>query len=123
MLEAAQRRRREGADVVVGYVELHGREETERLLIGLEQLPPLQIQVGSRESLLDDARRLADRAGKAGVDVTYVEHPGVIHMWIVFAPTSPARSIWSAGPPLPARPPSWRHPTQVSASTTARSIR
>ena len=32
MLEAAQRRRAEGIDVVVGYVELHGRPETERLL-------------------------------------------------------------------------------------------
>ena len=49
MLEAAQRRRREGADVVVGYVELHGREETERLLVGLEQLPPLQMQFGGTE--------------------------------------------------------------------------
>jgi epsilon-lactone hydrolase len=52
-------------------------------------LPPLQIQVGSRESLLDDARRFADRARQAGVDVTYVEHPGVIHMWIVFGPEIP----------------------------------
>jgi monoterpene epsilon-lactone hydrolase len=45
--------------------------------------------VGSRESLLSDARRLADRARLAGVDVTYVEHPGVIHMWIVFDPDIP----------------------------------
>ena len=59
------------------------------LYADLSGLPPLQIQVGSRESLLDDARRLAERAGKAGVDVTYVEHPDVIHMWIVFAPTIP----------------------------------
>ena len=46
MLEAAQRRRAEGVDVVVGYVELHGRAETERLLAGLEQLPPLMINFG-----------------------------------------------------------------------------
>jgi acetyl esterase/lipase len=52
-------------------------------------LPPLQIQVGSRESLLDDARRFADRARQAGVDVTFIEHPGVIHMWIVFGPDIP----------------------------------
>src|SRR5487761_2710930 len=39
MLEAARKRRVEGADVVVGYVEPHGRDETERLLEGLEQLP------------------------------------------------------------------------------------
>jgi two-component system, OmpR family, sensor histidine kinase KdpD len=49
MLEAAQRHRREGRDVVVGYVELHGRAETERLLAGLEQLPPLIVEVGSGE--------------------------------------------------------------------------
>ncbi len=59
------------------------------LYADLTGLPPLQIQVGSRESLLSDARRLADRARLAGVDVTYVEHPGVIHMWIVFDPDIP----------------------------------
>src|SRR5580692_3959794 len=58
MLEAAQRRRAEGVDVVVGYVELHGRPETERLLEGLTQLPPLMIQLGGkprREFNLDAA--------------------------------------------------------------------
>src|ERR1700733_12719504 len=58
MLEAAQRRRAEGLDVVVGYVELHGREETERLLLGLEQLPPLIMNFGTttrREFDLDAA--------------------------------------------------------------------
>jgi two-component system, OmpR family, sensor histidine kinase KdpD len=58
MLEAAQRHRREGRDVVVGYVELHGREETERLLAGLEQLPPLMMKFGTgmrREFNLDAA--------------------------------------------------------------------
>lgn len=59
------------------------------LYADLTGLPPLQIQVGSRESLLDDARRLADRGRQDGVDVTYIEHPGVIHMWIVFGPEIP----------------------------------
>jgi epsilon-lactone hydrolase len=59
------------------------------LYADLAGLPPLQIQVGSRESLLDDARRLAERARQAGVDVTLIEHPGVIHMWIVFGPDIP----------------------------------
>ena len=40
MLEAARRERAEGIDVVVGYVEPHGRPETEALLQGLEALPP-----------------------------------------------------------------------------------
>ena len=40
MLEAARRDRLAGVEVVVGYVELHGRPETEALLEGLESLPP-----------------------------------------------------------------------------------
>jgi hypothetical protein len=40
MLEAARKARAEGVDVVVGYVETHGRAETEALLQGLEILPP-----------------------------------------------------------------------------------
>src|SRR5262245_26002334 len=40
MLEAARREKLEGIDVVVGYVEPHGRTETEALLEGLETLPP-----------------------------------------------------------------------------------
>src|SRR5580698_6711855 len=43
MLEAARNIRAGGADVVVGYVEPHGRVDTERLLEGLEQLPFLAV--------------------------------------------------------------------------------
>jgi len=39
MLEAAQMRREEGVDIVVGVAETHGRKETESLLDGLEILP------------------------------------------------------------------------------------
>jgi two-component system sensor histidine kinase KdpD len=39
MLEAAHQRLDEGLDVVVGYIETHGRKETEALLAGLEVLP------------------------------------------------------------------------------------
>ena len=39
MLQSAQRLRESGVDVVVGYVETHGRAETQRLLDGLEILP------------------------------------------------------------------------------------
>ncbi len=44
MLEAARAARAAGADLVVGYVEPHGRVETERLLEGLEQLPPIDVR-------------------------------------------------------------------------------
>jgi two-component system sensor histidine kinase KdpD len=40
MLEAARELEAAGVDVVVGYVETHGRAETETLLEGLEVLPP-----------------------------------------------------------------------------------
>src|SRR5688572_24262315 len=39
MLEAAQQRLAQGLDVVVGYVETHGRAETEEMLSGLPTLP------------------------------------------------------------------------------------
>ncbi|MBC7871749.1 MAG: sensor histidine kinase KdpD [Chitinophagaceae bacterium] len=39
MLDAAQARRAEGVDVVVGYVEPHRRPETEAMLEGLEVIP------------------------------------------------------------------------------------
>jgi two-component system sensor histidine kinase KdpD len=44
MLEAAQRERAAGLEVVVGYVEPHGRAETEALLAGLETIPSREIQ-------------------------------------------------------------------------------
>ena len=44
MLLAAQARRREGCDVVVGIVEPHGRRETEALLEGLEVIPRQQVE-------------------------------------------------------------------------------
>src|SRR5262247_3427213 len=40
MLEAARELQADGVDVVVGYVETHGRAETSALLEGLETLPP-----------------------------------------------------------------------------------
>ena len=44
MLLAAQARRRDGVDVVVGVVEAHGRRETEALLDGLEVIPRQQVE-------------------------------------------------------------------------------
>src|SRR5262249_32720706 len=44
----ARNLKRSGADVVVGYVEPHGRAETEVLLEGLERLPHLQISYRGR---------------------------------------------------------------------------
>jgi epsilon-lactone hydrolase len=43
--------------------------------------PPILIQVGSDETLLDDATRLAVRAGAADVAVTLEIWPHMIHAW------------------------------------------
>src|SRR5712671_248631 len=44
MLEDARIRKAKGVDVVVGYVEPHGRAETEALLHGLEQINYLEVK-------------------------------------------------------------------------------
>src|SRR4029078_9523899 len=44
MLVAAQRRKAEGMDVVVGVVETHGRAETEAQLAGLEVIPRRNVE-------------------------------------------------------------------------------
>jgi two-component system, OmpR family, sensor histidine kinase KdpD len=62
MLEAARAAFAGGADIVVGYVEPHGRAETERLLDGLPQLPFLQVRyrgIVRREFDLDAALKRA----------------------------------------------------------------
>ena len=56
------------------------------LYADLSGLPPMLIQVGTSETLLDDAMRLAERARKAGVNVTYEPWEGMIHVWQIFAP-------------------------------------
>src|SRR5581483_176797 len=48
MLEDARVRKSKGVDVVVGYVEPHGRKETEALLEGLERLPYLEVKYRDR---------------------------------------------------------------------------
>ncbi len=62
MLESARIARAAGVDVVVGYVEPHGRAETERLLEGLEQLAFLEVRyrgITRREFDLDAALKRA----------------------------------------------------------------
>jgi two-component system sensor histidine kinase KdpD len=44
MLEAAHQRRKQGVDVVIGYVETHGRVETEAFVTGLEVIPRRQVE-------------------------------------------------------------------------------
>ncbi len=53
------------------YADLHG-------------LPPLLIHVGADETLLDDSRRLAERAQRAGVKTQLKIWPAVPHVWQLF---------------------------------------
>ena len=54
------------------YADLHG-------------LPPLLVQVGTAEVLLDDSLRFAERAKAAGVDVTLEVWDDMPHVWQAFA--------------------------------------
>jgi len=55
----------------------------------LRGLPPLLIQVGTRELLLSDSLRVAERARAAGVDVTLEKSEGLVHVWHLFGPEMP----------------------------------
>ena len=56
------------------------------LFADLRGLPPLLIQVGSEEVLLDDAVQLAERARTAGVDTTLEVWDQMVHVWHWFLP-------------------------------------
>ena len=81
MLEAAQQRKAECVDVVVGYAETHGRVETDALLEELEQLPPLLVNYRGatlREFDLDTA--LQRRPTLILVDeLAHTNAPGLRH--------------------------------------------
>ena len=44
MLRAAQSRRQNGVDVVIGLIETHGRQDTEEQLRGFEVIPRKRIE-------------------------------------------------------------------------------
>lgn len=52
----------------------------------LQGLPPLLVQVGTDELLLDDATRLATLAAHAGVKVRLDVWPAMVHVWQAYAP-------------------------------------
>ena len=56
------------------------------LYADLSGLPPVLIQVGSAETLLDDAKRLAAAIEQAGGQVKLEVWDEMIHVWHLFAP-------------------------------------
>lgn len=69
MLEAAHRARREGREVVIGYVETHGRKETDALVAGLPLIPRRKVEYrGVTLEEMDIDAVLAQRPQLALVD-------------------------------------------------------
>ncbi len=66
------------------------------LYADLAGLPPTLIHAGSYEVLLDDSRRLAERARAAGTQVTMQTWPVVPHVWQLFAMPESGQSLQAA---------------------------
>ena len=52
----------------------------------LKGLPPILVQVGTAETLLDDATRIAEKLHTAGVEVQLAIWPNMLHVFPMFAP-------------------------------------
>jgi two-component system sensor histidine kinase KdpD len=81
MLEAARARRKEGVDVVIGWVETHGRAETAALAEGLERVPPRDVEYrGVTLHELDLDAALARKPGLLLLDeLAHSNAPGSRH--------------------------------------------
>jgi two-component system sensor histidine kinase KdpD len=98
MLEAAHNIRDSGIDVVVGYVEPHGRVDTERLLDGLERLPTLPV------TYRGIVRQEFD------LDAALARHPGVLLV------DELAHSNPVGGEPAPRHPKRWQDIEELLAA-------
>ena len=98
MLEAARSAHAAGTDVVVGYVEPHGRVETERLLEGLPRLPPLPV------SYRDIVRLEFD------LDAALARHPEILLV------DELAHSNLTGGEPPPRHPKRWQDVAELLAA-------
>lgn len=81
MLTRAKRLKEQGADIVIGLVETHGRSETAALLDGLETLPRKTVEYRGREiEEFDLDAALARRPAKLVVDeLAHTNAPGSRH--------------------------------------------
>ena len=64
----------------------HGNPLVSPVHAEMRGLPPLLIQVGAAETLLDDSLRVTESARRQGVEVKLEVWPDMIHAWHVFAP-------------------------------------
>jgi two-component system sensor histidine kinase KdpD len=81
MLEAARRHVAEGWDVVIGWVETHGRQETAALLEGITAIPPLRYEHrGTQIAEFDLDAALARRPALLLLDeLAHTNAPGARH--------------------------------------------
>src|ERR1700735_1899065 len=81
MLEAARKQQSLGVDVVIGYVETHGRKDTDALTVGLPFIPRKQIEYrGVTLSEMDVDAVLARKPKLALVDeLAHTDAPGSRH--------------------------------------------
>ncbi|BCJ76056.1 sensor histidine kinase [Catellatospora sp. IY07-71] len=81
MLEEAQRRRGRGTDLVIGFVETHGRVHTAELLDGLEVVPRCTVEYrGAAFTEMDVDAVLARSPQVAVVDeLAHTNVPGSVH--------------------------------------------
>ena len=77
------------------------------LYASYDGIPPLLMQVGAIEVLLDDTRRVAEKARAAGVEVKVEEWPDMVHCWHLYAAILPEgrQAIDSIGEWVKARVP------------------
>ncbi|HJS89679.1 MAG TPA: sensor histidine kinase KdpD [Steroidobacteraceae bacterium] len=98
MLEAARSAKAAGTDVVIGYLEPHGRVETERLAETLERLPPLPV-----------AYRGIVRH-EFNLDAALARHPGILLV------DELAHSNLTGGDPAPRHPKRWQDIEELLAA-------
>ena len=79
MLSDARLQKQEGVDVVVGYVETHGRPETEVLLEGLEIIPPLIVEYMGMQLKEVDLEKVFARKSKLVLvdELAHTNAPGL----------------------------------------------
>src|ERR1700740_1811887 len=98
MREPPRSMRASGSDVLVGYVEPHGRVETERLLEGLPRLPTLAV------SYRDIVRQEFD------LDAALTRHPQILLV------DERAHSNLTGGEPPPRHPKRWQDVAELLAA-------
>ncbi|HHW42099.1 MAG TPA: sensor histidine kinase KdpD [Syntrophomonadaceae bacterium] len=81
MLEAAHERLADGIDVVIGWVETHGRRETEALVKGLPAIPPRQLVYRNKVFLEMDIDALLKRRPQLALvdELAHTNIPGSRH--------------------------------------------